>query len=1035
MSTAQIYIASAGSGKTFTLVQAYLTILFRAAHYGNPNVYRNILAITFTNKACQEMKDRIIDELTAIAKGENSDQLQLLQSELPFIKDFTGLADKILINLLHDFSNFNVQTIDSFFQQIVRSFAKELNLPLNFEIILNKEEALEFAVDELIDQIGKDKATTEWLTEFAFANIADDKSWNFKRNIFSLSKAVFNSSKSFHTGNFKIEELKSVKQQIEKQLASFEQNVNKASKEALQILEQINYPEKGFSSSYLPKYLNKLAKKFVIKDLTPNNSLIAMFNGDKSFYSKAFEKTNAADIQTLEAGTFYAVVEKLRAFIEEHEANYIAYREIYRNIYAMGVLQAINQNIKTYRTENNALFLLDAAKLIQGFINLDYAPFLFEKLGHRIRYLFIDEFQDTSNLQWQNLRPIIENILGSVEKHLHVLMVGDAKQSIYRWRDGDFELLTHKAASSLYPFPIEEKNLKTNYRSLPAVIQFNNQLFEKVKSIAVQGNNAALSEAIQLIYKNQQQELFKNNAEGFVQVDMLEVSKENPWKENAHELLLKSINDYKAQGYKLHDMAILVRTRSDGVELSQILQSEGIEILSEETMLLQYDAMVQLLIAGLYYFAQPNIDLYYCNFILRLAEHHQIGITQASIFQDFKERKLLAKHWQNLHDIQTNAYGNYDLVELLLQLLQIDYSKNLFVAHFRQLVLDFMKNESNNILDFLNYWETNKFKLSVQQRDGTDKIHVMTVHKSKGLEFPVVLMPYAQWNFYKSNTDDLMWVDAPNLHEQMQFPIRAVKNIADTEYADFYFEERKLGWIDNINLMYVAFTRAREVLHLILPQQAPSKSEPLADTVSRVLSIALHDATNVSEEATRITYTFGSLSQLPASKSKTPAYKNNLAKKEQAQTANFHVQYNFQNSEIRIGNLVHKALYYFSNNDAKIAFQKAAQEEHYSADELQKADEYFQQIIHPEGLFAEWQSSALQSWDEQPLFYQQENLRPDKIFRLANKYIIVDYKTGQAESKYATQLKKYVKALAAMDIDLPIEGYILYAESGLERVV
>ncbi len=1036
MQTSQIYIASAGSGKTFTLVKEYLKILFRQAQNGNFHVYRNILAITFTNKATHEMKERIINELTAIATGQPSDQLDILKSELVEVKQFKSLADKILIKLLHDFSSFNVLTIDSFFQNIIRSFAKELNLPLNFEIILDKSDALEYAVDELIDQIGKDKEISNWLRAFAFSKIDDDKSWNFRNNILKLSNEIFNSSINLGVDTFEITELKSVKKKLDNELSTFEKTVNGFAQKALAELDKIDYPIKGFIRNYLPKWLNKIVGKFDVKALTPNASLAAMMNGEKPYYSKAFEKSNAADIQTLQASSFYQIIDDLYHYISDNSQRYVGNSEIYKNIYALGVIHTINKFIKAYRTKNNALFLSDTTELINQFITLDITPFLFEKLANKIQYVFIDEFQDTSNTQWNNFLPIIQNILSATERDLHVLMVGDAKQSIYRWRDGDFELLTHKAKLSLEPFEVGESELQTNFRSLPTVVNFNNNFFNSLPSIASLSDNELLKQDVHLVYKSLIQRHYKKSPDGKASVFVIQKDEEKSWKTAAIEKLFEDINQLKEIGYSLSDIAILVRKKKHGVEISRHLQNIGIEILSEETLLLQHNDAIKLLVAGLQYLNNKDIPLNYVNFTYQVSKHQNSNqFTKNEIFTDHINRKILTAFLPDFNAATTRKVQVYDAVELLIQQLNINCTDNLFVNHFRQLIFDHLKNESGNIGDFLEWWELQKEKQSVRLKNGSNKINVLTIHKSKGLEFPVVLVPYCDWDFYERKHENFLWVNDKHLHEKMTFPIRIIKSIVESDFSEVYLREMKLSWIDNINLLYVAFTRAKEVIHISTPFTKPG-ADPLPNTAAKFIIAALQNQDIEVNEIDDTLYEIGSYKDLPSKKEVevTPSQSKRIDVSN-TQAIEVNLKKNFESEEIRIGNLVHLALYYLATNKSDIAFDKASNDSSYSDEEIKIAQEHFHKNIVANSLFTKWLKEANQSWDEQPIYFEGNVYRPDKIFLLKDKYIIVDYKTGAEQSKYQDKLKLYIKALQSLDIKEAVEGYILYTESGLLKEV
>jgi ATP-dependent helicase/nuclease subunit A len=1032
MSATQIYIASAGSGKTFTIVKEYLKIIFSEAQFGNYTAFKNILAITFTNKATLEMKQRIVYELKQIALGKETDQLKLLQNHFQNIKDFKGLADKVLVKLLHDFSNFNILTIDSFFQNIIKVFAKELNLPLNYEIIIDEKEGITFAVDELMNQIGRDKTITKWLEEFAYAQLDEEKTWDFRSILEALSKEVFHKEDDDNQEVLTLEQINVIKNKLLQQNRSFEESVFELAQKANQILEQIAFPSDGLNSNF-SKPLKKLADKEKAYELsiTFKNCI----SGEVSPIKKTTEKKYAAAIDDLQNTSFFEHLTELNVQFDEQYPIYIGYKAIYQNIYALAVVKQVTNNLKLYREENNALFLTDTAKLINGFITIDDTPFLFEKLANRIQYLFIDEFQDTSQLQWENLRPIVENILSSAERPLQVLIVGDAKQSIYRFRGGDFELLTHKAANSLMNYDGEPITLNDNYRSLPTIVQFNNTFFDEVVQASSFSNDLSLHSDMKKAYDGLHQNNQLKNPEGRVELAVLSHEEED-YEPKALSKMIDDIEHLKSIGYRLEQIAILVKTKRDGVKVSKRLQSHGIEIVSQETLLLLSDSEVKLLMAGLTYIHQKNEPLFYVSLLHHFALCKRIETENHVLFSDSKT-KILLSEW--CPDFETTTAGEQSLLTLfehLLLLFDIKASDNLFVSHFKQVVINYYKNQSTNLSDFLEWWAVEGPAISVVVEDSENKIKVMTIHKSKGLEFPVVLMPFCNWSFKSNFHKNYIWVKDSTIQEGIHFPIKTISKLENSIYAEPFLREIKLNWMDNINQLYVAFTRAKEVLIVTCPFEKLN-SEGAINTSAQLINVVLNRLNETVLPVEDFIYEKGLWNELPAPLQKEEtAIDSVMINAPIYKIKHLEIDHPHTSVNIKIGNLVHQALFYLGNNEATTAFTKAAAEANFSEVEMETAKAHFYKIISKECQYGQWLNVALQAWDEQTIYFNGTEFRPDKVMELKDKIVIVDFKTGEPLKVYNSQMRQYMQAVKSMEAKKPIEGYVLYTENGyLEAVM
>jgi len=1029
MSAIRIYSASAGSGKTFTLVKEYLKILFKNADVNNFYVFRRILAITFTNKATEEMKQRVIGTLKEIAAGEEPDLLTAIRKELPGVDNFSELADKLLIRMLHDFSNFNIQTIDSFFQDIIRSFARELDLPLNFEIELDTNKGLEFAADEVISAIGFDEEVTKWLEAYALSLMNQDKNWNFRQHLLKISREVFDDKIDLTALKKQASSIPGIKDELNKIIRSVQQKASGTATEALEMIARNDIPESAFAKSWLTN-MRKVVNDLKGLTIPITKSFRAELCCEKPPYLKASISKYAAEINLLNADGFEDALLRLHDILTIEMGVSLAAKEALFNIYALGVIDKINAQLIRFRAENNLLFIMDAARMIKGFIRLTDMPFLFEKTGSRINYLFIDEFQDTSTLQWENVLPVLHNILSTAQDEMTVMLVGDAKQSIYRWRGGDYQLITGKASASLHPYESETLDLDTNYRSLPEIIQFNDSFFETVKSLSRQFDAGGLNEEIASAYRSVEQAGLTYEHPGHINIHIVPKASEGHWKTAALERLDEQLENLRKAGYSYDEIAILVNRRSEGVEISRHLQRNGIEVLSGETLLLKFDPDVRLLLAGLHYINQPDVSLYYVNLLWHYTRKTgQEDISKSVILSDHKERSLLVKLLPVLKErlSEIRNLPSYQLVELLISELGLDQTENLFIHHFRQLAFEFFKRESAETEDLIEWWEDNKDKAAVNLDEGSGRVHVVTIHKSKGLEFPVVLIPFCEWNIYEKLHETLMWLSDEQLLNGSQLPVRATKGVENSIFGDFVKEEKKYRWVDSLNVLYVAFTRAREALYVTCPEAAPK--DILPTTVAQLIGKVMKEWDELEEN----TYESGRADR-PERGHEDEDTPLQTASRKEYKPYGIQLKTGFDTELTRIGKLVHSTMQYYGALNADDAFKKAARSESYSREEIIESKAHVDSILKMEEL-KNWLKNADETWSEQDIWHDGKLLRPDKIVRLNDRLIIVDFKTGEIDNSYRSKMDLYKKAVQAVFPNDRIEGYILYTEKAeLEKV-
>lgn len=1037
MPAVQLYSASAGSGKTFTLVREYLAILFEKARMGNYRAFRGILAITFTNKATEEMKERVINALKEIAAGTESDLLRSLKENLPGHPDYRKLADRILRELLRDYSSFNVQTIDSFFQDIIRSFARELQLPLNYEVELKNDDAREFAVNELISRVGFDDELTAWLQDYAFSRISEDKGWNFRGQLTEFSVELFDESLDRDRLQATAENMKAIRRELNAITAQWEKSVAEEGEAIWKEVERCGVSVDACNKNWVQNIRKSMNGG---RGFGSINTFLSLLSGEKSVLTKTGIKEHNLDENALVTAGMRQHSIALHRLLTEDILLYNTASLARRNIHAVGVIHQLNIYLNQYRRENNVLFIIDAARLIEGFIQLEEMPFLFEKIGSRIEYLFIDEFQDTSTGQWNNMLPLILNILAASGDKPSVMLVGDAKQSIYRWRGGDYSLITGGAAASIRPFESETVELDTNFRSLPEIVEFNNRFFTSVMAVAEAHAPAALREEILKTYAHVRQKASKTTPPGKVGV-RIAGSNDDDWKAEALAAMDKEILALTEAGYAYHDIAILVKRRKDGVEISRHLQDAGIEVLSAETLLLKFDPEIKLIIAALYYIHEPGIDLHYVNLLWQFAKVHpgRCGeIRKAEIFEDHRERRLVGQWMPNLKDEIDSlaAMGSYQALERVCAILSIDSTASLFTGHLRQAAFEFFSNRSTALPELLEWWEAQKDELSVNPESGTGRINVMTIHKSKGLEFPAVLIPYCDWNVYNMLHADFLWLSDPGIGGSSQLPYPIVSDLENSIFREAYESERRGRWVDTVNVLYVALTRAREYLSLTLKPGALSPDLP--SSASKLVRMVLDGWEDVDEED-GILFQSGELkrpdtAQEPMMRTEPMRITPSVAENSRL-LQDLPLQSGYDDQDTRVGKLVHDSVYFADSCAPGAAVKRAAGKHGGTTEEIAEVNRHLDNVSGMER-YNRWLVDARQVWSEQDIWHRGKLYRPDKIIRMQDSsMIVIDYKTGEPKDANRKQVAEYMEAIRTIHPGLTVEGFILYTNTGqLEEV-
>lgn len=1019
-----LYKASAGSGKTYTLAKEYLKILIH-----NPYDYNKILAVTFTKKATAEMKTRIIEYLSKLEKNEEQKLKQSIIEEIKSERNIDVTADfeknvRIALQLiLHDYSNFNISTIDSFFQSIIRSFAKELDLPIGMEVELDTDAVIQHAVEAMLKEYKTDKdAFSKWIETYVFDLIEEDKSWKIEKNISKLARQILSEEYQLlsikNNQQFDIETYKNVLKELKQFVFDYRKQIDELTKEFEQIVLNENidltlYKGKSTIKSFIKKTKNYEPEfTATIQKMLDTDDVLTKEN--------AKDNSLKLHLETFWANTVKPFLLNIFEHQQVNEKRYYSAEIVLKNIYSLALLEFINTKIKQYKADENLILISDTNQIVSLIATHEEVPFIFEKSANFLKYILIDEFQDTSSLQWNGMLPLLLEILQNVDGL--VLIVGDPKQSIYRWRGGKMELIIDGIAPGLKYHWNDRRDisLKANYRSAKEIVQFNNAFFTTIKnSISLQ--NPLFKDVLADV----EQELKKEDKQGFVQCKWLEKNKDNE-ADDAHLVevlnIIKSLENTK----KYSDFAILTRNNKYGALVANYLQEHQIPVVSAESLLLQNQLTIKLIIAAFEYISHVNEDFYvvklnylYARFLqMENLESYLIKqYTKAYFFED-KIPFLSKNHIDKISSVAIN-----ELLFLLVKELNLDAESDSYLWRFQDVVLNFSQTKSTSVQSFLDYWNEQKDKLSIIPPEGINAVKIYTIHKSKGLQFPIVILPFCHWSM-KPKHDSTIWLknEEKPFDKLNAFPVEMTKKMENSFFADNYHKELESNYIDNINLLYVAFTRPEEQLYILSSAEKTSNTEPLPQNVSKLLydivpQLQLKNTKNEIGE-----FSFGSKNTITEREeplmeiSKMPSIKYQNFK----ENIQLHREKNYNEAQIK-GNVLHAILSKINkpNQLQKAVTTTTIEDVEYYSLAAQKVVDVFDNM--------QWFDEKWTVLSERNLLYNNQFLRADRVMLSNDECIIIDYKTGAKDNAHVQQMKTYIDAYSKLNTQ-KISAYLMYIE-------
>ena len=1062
-----VYKASAGSGKTFTLAVEYIKLLIE-----NPTCYRNILAVTFTNKATEEMKMRILSQLYGISKGLSDSKSYtdriLKETGLPIgtIKERAGMA---LHLLLHNYNYFRVETIDSFFQSVLRNLARELDLTANLRISLNDVQVEEQAVDQLIDSLTHTDRMLQWLLSYIMEKISDDHSWNIIGQVKKFGKTIFRDYYKAHSQalNSKMDEkgfIEGYTKQLKELRSTSKERMKAMGDEFFDILESenLNVEDLAYGKSGVASFFMKLQKGQFDASIESKRACECREDSEK-WYTK---KSN-------QAAHIYAVAEAslrplLTRAMDERPRQYKIYQSAdltLRHLSQLRLLGSIEQKVRNMNEEANRFLLSDTQQLLHDLISDSDSPFIFEKIGTQLEHVMIDEFQDTSTVQWQNFKVLLQECMS--HQHSQNLIVGDVKQSIYRWRSGDWRLLN--AIDQQFPYAadtVDIQPLKINWRSSRHIIDFNNAFFQTAAQQEYEAQREDYpdgAEQLQRAYADVAQEIpEKRDNSGYVNIRLLP---SDSYQEKTLDAIAGIIRQLQQQGAALHDIAILVRTNKHIPLIAAYFDEQlpDIRIISDEAFRLDASVSICLLIQALHLLTHPDDKLAKAT-IVKLYQRSVLGDSVAEqelLIKDLDLDSLLPeayiRHMQELLQMPL-----YELVERLYAIFQLERlnEQSAYLCAFYDQLNQFVQDHTSDIDAFIREWEETICSKTIQS-DATDGVRILSIHKSKGLEFPHVIIPFCDWRL---EMPDVLWCK-PTETPFDALPLAPIDygatQMKGTIYERYYLDEHLQNIVDNLNLLYVAFTRAEHSLYVIGQRGAKSNRSALIESVLTNMKLEDSSLSGEGDIESELEFQYGTLKAQTSDSSHQPSanvflqpitpveiqletFENKTEFRQSNKSREF-VEGDDEQQElsyIKMGSVLHEI---FSNihttDDIEGALRQLQHDGVLYDDEVTAAKlaAMLQKRLNDKQV-KDWFSNRWQLFNECSILRlneqeEVEERRPDRVMTDGKETHVVDFKFGRSKPEYQEQVREYMHLLQQMGHP-NVKGWLWYVYSNkIEEVI
>jgi len=1055
MSQLRVIRASAGSGKTFNLVGAYLKLLF-----SDPSRYGHILAVTFTNKATAEMKTRIIEELYRIATGQQTAQIAFISEDTADRGDhIASLAMHLLKKHLHSYSDFAVCTIDAFYQRIIRSFMRELGLQSNYSIEIDSNGLLPELTGQLLQKAEHDAELTRWLVQYAETLAEKGENWNFREKVSELGKEIFKERFGIKTREgihlrYDRQLLKGYRDELLKLTRYHELEMAQMTAQCRKAMQQNRVDVEDFSNK------QRGPAGFLLKDepFVPVTETSRLSAHDAGKWV-AHASPRRVELLALAQQVFIPLMQKKIAYLDKFSSDYHTARVILKNLHVLGIFADLAELSVEWCEENNAFLLSDSPVFLNRLIEENDAPFIYEKAGTWFNHFMIDEFQDTSTLQWENFRPLISN---SLSGGFDNLIVGDIKQAIYRWRNSNWEILSGQLEKEFHPGMLQTEELPVNYRSEKVLVCFNNAFFNTAarlldsKYFIPVGNPEAKEENkipgnISILFSGaRQQALHPDKDSGYIRITTIDTETKSGFAEQVNRNLAELIAGLIQEGYRQEDIALLCRKNSEASLLACYLLDDWnkdataamkLRVISDDALQLGSSVLIRYIILLFRVIENPDQPtLWYA--MLAAATNYLNSGTAADWLEPGDRNQSGQPLIQSINKLIEES-SSHSLVELtekfaILADSEILNSEHLYYNAFRDMLAEFEKRFGPNLPRFLKFWDEKGSTRSVSAPAGSDALRILTIHRAKGLEFKIVIIPYANWDIHPKQAD-FIWCKPRSLpFSSMELvPVPLSKSLSGTHFAAEYMEERQKQAIDSLNLLYVAFTRAKNGLYVFTQaneeQQDTGISGLIGDVISEMTKGEQTQQLRAGEKPgvweagiparfeSRQSHSSGQVEVTPKARQqcKSPVSIR--------QSRIFFGEDRKPHRPVNSGKIMHELFSMIRTiSDVEASVSQCCRRGLIS---LKEADDFVRLIRHKLNDIEvnQWFSGSWTVVTEAEIILPRSGIRrPDRVMFKGNRFVILDYKFGLTrEKKDVLQVKEYAEILNEMGNSRP-EAYLWY---------
>lgn len=1047
--TLYIYRASAGSGKTFTLAVEYIKLLI-----ANPTAYKHTLAVTFTNKATAEMKERILSQLYGIAHSLNSSQqyYEKIKKAYPDIdeSELRQRAGKALHLILHDYGHFRLQTIDSFFQSILRGLAKELELSGNIEITIDNTQLLENTVDLLIKSLSPTSAEMAWIVEYIEEHLEDGKSWRVHKAIKSFAENIL--KEEYQERGDKLREqiecdngalLADYRRTIKKIENDITEQIKSIGKRFFEIANANSLDANSFAgkSTGIWSHFTKLSKG-TLADITEKGTAQKCID-NPSKVSNELSAEECMEIANL--------LQQSKAMLSKEQKILNSCKLSLTRFHQLRLLNSIAKKLREENNRENRFLLEQTTYLLSKMIDND-TSFIFEKIGTEINNIFIDEFQDTSKLQWSCFKVLLHEVMSRGSFNL---IVGDVKQSIYRWRNSDWNILNNIEKefpqSYMQNYNNSDQNT-TNYRSERNIVEFNNALFGAAKNVIVASYKEQLGtrlKDLEKAYNDVVQQIPTDKEQsGYAEVRIIEKGENNINDEILKNLAVTLRRLIEEENVQPKDITILIRSRN---VISQIVETFNKElpeygIISDEAYKLSSSHALNIIIAAMRYIVHADdrlntIDLAtrYNSYILKNDIPTDELLDTTKPYERFLPQEFV-KQTARLKEMPVN-----EVIEELITLFNIHTieDEEQYLYSFLDHTAQYISSNGSNMNDYLDAWNEELGNKCIPSAED-NCVKIVTIHKSKGLEFHTVITPFCTWNISGGN-DKFVWCNPKEspFDELSLLPISVSKAMSDSIYSEEYNHEHLFQLVDNLNLLYVACTRASHNLFIFTDAKGNK------NTMSKIVNSAVEQMPLDGAYAHSNLLTYGKImpsthrskqeKENPFTKTPTPqgqafvSYKNSMTSRQSHNLTRFLAQSTQEikeNEYMDIGELMHEIMSHLTTGKELSQELDKKQMEGLIASDKEKAS--IKKLIekalsNPQA--QEWFSGKYELFNERSILYKRNErhhvFRPDRVMVSTDETIVVDFKFAKPLPTHTQQVKDYISCLSLMGYR-NIKGYLWY---------